>query len=307
MSDVTLRNVTKHFDDFVAVQDLSFEVSAGSIFGLLGPNGAGKSTTMRMIANILAPDDGELIVLEKSPSIALKRQIGYLPEDRGLYRQMKIRDQLLFFAKIKGVDKKRALARIDMWLERFGLAAWKNHIPLDLSKGMQQKVQFITTVIHDPQVLILDEPFTGLDPVSVSQLKDVILDLRQRNKTIIFSTHQMEQVEQICDEICIINHAKKVLAGTIREVKQRYGRNIVELEYEGPQEFLHDFDGAVKHFPNQLQIKLGEGSDAQEILRRAMAAGGRVHRFELVEPSLNEIFIDFVQGDNERNPSNRVA
>ena len=242
----------------------------------------------------MAPDSGELSVLGKAPSIDLKRQIGYLPEERGLYRQMKIRDQLLFFAKVKGVDKKPALIRIEEWLERFELTQWKNHIPLDLSKGMQQKVQFITAVIHDPQVLILDEPFTGLDPISVSVLKEAILDIRQRNKAIIFSTHQMEQVEQLCDELCIINHATKVLEGTLREIKQHYRRNIVVVEYEGPGRFLEDLNGVVEHFPNYSQIQMNDGADEQEILRRALADGSRINRFELKEPSLNEIFIDHV-------------
>lgn len=307
MSDIILRSVSKCFDDIVAVDNLSFEVRSGSIFGLLGPNGAGKSTTMRMIANILIPDSGELSVLGKTPSINLKHQIGYLPEERGLYRQMKIRDQLQFFAKIKGVDKRLALSRIDEWLERFELMQWKNHAPSDMSKGTQRKMQFITAVIHDPQVLILDEPFAGLDPISTGVLKDAILDIKRRDKAIIFSTHQMEQVEQICDEICIINNSTKVLGGDIREIKRQYRRNTVVLEYEGPDEFLENLSGAITRFPHNVQIQMDDGADSQEILRRALATGSRINRFELKEPSLNEIFIEHVKRPDEGNNSNRPA
>lgn len=308
MNDIILKNVSKHFEDFVAVDNLSFQARSGSIFGLLGPNGAGKSTTMRMIANIFVPDSGELTIFGAPPTPKIQRRIGYLPEERGLYKDMKVKDQLIFFAKLKGMDRKDASVRIDEWLERFELTKWKNNKPQDLSKGMQQKVQFIAAAVHSPSVLILDEPFTGLDPISVSLLKDVILDLRRENKTIIFSTHQMEQVEQICDELCIINKSKKVLAGTLREVKQRYGRNIVVLDHEGRDGFLGtDLASDVKQYPNYMQIQLRDGVDSQEVLKRAMAAGSRINRFELKEPSLNEIFIQQVRGQHERDNGHNPA
>jgi ABC-2 type transport system ATP-binding protein len=301
MADVVLKNVSKHFDDFVAVNDLSFEVRPGSIFGLLGPNGAGKTTTMRMIANILAPDSGQLYVLGKPPSIELKREIGYLPEERGLYRQMTVQKQLLFFAKIRGVEQQQARRAVEKWLERLELRQWSRHKAADLSKGMQQKVQFIATVIHDPQVLVLDEPFTGLDPVSASSLKDAILELKAHNRTIVFSTHQMQQVEEVCDEICIINHATKVLGGSLREARQHYGHRVLELEYEGPDGFVEDLKGVVASSTNLLRIQMDDGNDPHEVLNRAVAAGVRVNRFQVVEPSLNEIFIDVVRGRNEGN------
>ena len=206
MNDVELKHVTKRFDQFVAVKDLSFEVRQGTIFGLLGPNGAGKTTSIRMIVNIFAPDEGDVLVMGKHVSLDMQSNIGYLPEERGLYKKMKIGDQLIFFANLKGLDSTEASRRVDEWLKRLELSDWKNKKPTDLSKGMQQKVQFIASIIHDPDLMILDEPFSGLDPVSVNLLKNVILDLKQRGKTIIFSTHQMEQVEQICDDICLINH-----------------------------------------------------------------------------------------------------
>ena len=297
MNVVELKNVSKRFDQFVAVKDLSFDVREGTIFGLLGPNGAGKTTSIRMIVNIFAPDDGEVLVLGRHVSPELQPHIGYLPEERGLYKKMKIGDQLVFFANLKGLNSTEASKRVDQWLERLELSDWKNKKPTDLSKGMQQKIQFIASVIHEPDVLILDEPFSGLDPVSVNVLKNVILDLKNRGKAVIFSTHQMEQVEQICDDICLINHGTQVLSGGLKAVKRRYGKNTVILDYEGPDSFLGD-DLVKRHnrFSNYSEILLNDGADAQEVLKRALAAGARVHRFELVEPSLNEIFIESVTG-----------
>jgi ABC-2 type transport system ATP-binding protein len=298
MDVVELKSVTKRFDQFVAVRDLSFSVRQGTIFGLLGPNGAGKTTSIRMIVNITAPDEGEVSVMgRKHVSTELQQHIGYLPEERGLYKKMKIGDQLVFFANLKDIATAEAWRRVDQWLERLDLSEWKNKKPPDLSKGMQQKVQFIASIIHDPDVMILDEPFSGLDPVNVNLLKGVIIDLKSRGKTVIFSTHQMEQVEQMCDDICLINHSTKVLSGSLKEVKRRFGKNTVILDYEGPDSFL-DTDLIKRHnrFPNYSEILLNDGADAQEVLRRALAAGARVNRFELVEPSLNEIFIESVTG-----------
>jgi ABC-2 type transport system ATP-binding protein len=297
MNVIELRNVTKRFDEFVAVRDLSLEVRQGTIFGLLGPNGAGKTTSIRMMVNITAPDEGDVLVMGKHVSPDLQPHIGYLPEERGLYKKMKVGEQLVFFANLKGINSTEAASRVDQWLARLEMSEWKNKKPTDLSKGMQQKIQFIVTVIHDPEVLILDEPFSGLDPVSVNVLKSVILDLKQRGKTIIFSTHQMEQVEQMCDDICLINHGTQVLSGGLREVKRRYGKNTVIIDYEGADSFLGD-DLVKRHnrFANYSEILLNNGADAQEVLKRALAAGARVNRFELVEPSLNEIFIETVTG-----------
>jgi len=298
MDVVELKNVTKRFDQFVAVRDLSFSVRQGTIFGLLGPNGAGKTTSIRMIVNITAPDEGEVSVMgRKHVSTELQQHIGYRPEERGLYKKMKIGDQLVFFANLKDIATAEAWRRVDQWLERLELSEWKNKKPPDLSKGMQQKVQFIASIIHDPEVMILDEPFSGLDPVNVNLLKGVIIDLKSRGKTVIFSTHQMEQVEQMCDDICLINHSTKVLSGSLKEVKRRYGKNTVILDYEGPDSFLGtDLIKRHNRFPNYSEILLNDSADAQEVLRRALAAGARVNRFELVEPSLNEIFIECVTG-----------
>ena len=306
MNVVELRGVTKRFDQFVAVRDLSFEVRQGTIFGLLGPNGAGKTTSIRMIVNIFAPDEGDVVVLGQHMSAALQQRIGYLPEERGLYKKMKIGDQLIFFANLKGLAAAEAERRVDQWLERLELTDWKNKKPADLSKGMQQKVQFIGSVIHDPEVMILDEPFSGLDPVNVNLLKGVILEMKERGRTIIFSTHQMEQVEQMCDDICLINHATRVLSGGLKEVKRRFGKNTVILDYEGMDSFLgDDLVKRMNRFANYSEIVLNDGVDAQEVLKRALGSGARVNRFELVEPSLNDIFIESVTGKAAGNGSAR--
>jgi ABC-2 type transport system ATP-binding protein len=305
MNSVEVDAVTKMFDGFVAVNDLSFDVKGGSIFGLLGPNGAGKTTTIRMIVGIFGADSGEIRVLGRKITPETQQRIGYMPEERGLYKKMKVGEQLMFFARLKGVASTDASRRIDQWLARMELLEWKNKKSSELSKGMQQKVQFIATVLHEPQLLILDEPFSGLDPVSVNLLKNVILDLKQQGKAIIFSTHQMEQVEQLCDDICLINKSAKVLSGNLKEVKRGFGRNTVLLDYEGPDSFLPD-DGIKKmnRFPNYVEILLSEGASAQEILKRAVAAGASINRFELVEPSLNEIFIESVTGKNGKDSGN---
>lgn len=297
MNLIEIKNVSKRFDNFVAVKDLSFEVRSGTIFGLLGPNGAGKTTTIRMIVNIFAPDTGEVLVMGRHMTGDLQQHIGYLPEERGLYKKMNVGEQLVFFASLKGVESREAARRADEWLARLELSDWKYKKAQELSKGMQQKVQFISTVLHEPELLILDEPFSGLDPVSVNLLKGIILDLKKNGKTIIFSTHQMEQVEQMCDDICLINHATKVLGGSLREVKRRFGRNTVVLDYEGDDRFLSDdIVKRVNRFPNYVEIMLHNAEDAQEVLKRAVESGARVNRFELVEPSLNDIFIESVTG-----------
>jgi len=308
MNSVEVDGVTKRFDDHIAVNALSFEVRGGAIFGLLGPNAAGKTTTIRIIVGIFGPDSGEIRVLGEEINPRLQQRLGYMPEERGLYKKMKVGEQLLFFAQLKGVDTSEANRRIDQWLNRMELSAWKDKKSIELSKGMQQKVQFIATVLHEPEVLILDEPFSGLDPVSVSLLKDVILDLKKQGKAVIFSTHQMEQVEQLCDDICLINKSIKVIGGSLREVKRRFGRNTVLLDYEGPDSFLAD-EGVKKisRFPNYVEIALNDGASAQQILRKAVSGGASINRFELVEPSLNEIFIESVTGKNGKDPGNNQA
>ena len=224
---VKLDRVCKSFGDFTAVKELSLTVRAGRVFGLLGPNGAGKTTTIRMMVNITAPDSGSIELFGRKIDSELQNRIGYLPEERGLYRRMKVVDQLRFFAELKNVRGKAFETRIDEWLARVKLSEWKNKRSMELSKGMQQKIQFVTAVLHDPELLILDEPFSGLDPINAELLKEIVLDLKRSGKTIIFSTHQMEVAEKICDDICLINRSEKVLEGSLRELKSSFGRNAV--------------------------------------------------------------------------------
>jgi len=293
---VLIDKVTKRFGEFTAVSSLSLEVRAGRIFGLLGPNGAGKTTTIRMIVNITAPDTGAITVFGRLITPELQDRIGYLPEERGLYKKMKVGDQLKFFAALKNVDAKEADERIDRWLGRLKLAEWKNKKSVSLSKGMQQKVQFITAILHEPELLILDEPFSGLDPVNVELLKEIIFEERAAGKTIILSTHQMELAEKICDDICLLNRSHKVLEGSIREVKRAYSRNAVALRMEGGEEALSDQSlvSKIERHSDGIEVLLAGKTDAQTLLQRLLAAGAKIERFEMIEPSLNTIFIEKV-------------
>jgi ABC-2 type transport system ATP-binding protein len=293
---VVLEHVTKSFGEFTAVNDLSLSVRAGRIYGLLGPNGAGKTTTIRMIVNITAPDSGAIRVFGQKITPELQDRIGYLPEERGLYKKMKVGDQLKFFAELKSVPGKEAVRRADRWLERLKLTEWKGKKSSELSKGMQQKVQFITTVIHEPDLLILDEPFSGLDPVNVELLKEIILELKAAGKTIIFSTHQMEVAEKICDEICLINRSRKILDGSIREVKRGFSRNAVALRLVGGESVLEDRSliSKVKRDSDGVEVLLAEGATAQSLLRELIAGNATVEKFEMIEPSLHDIFIEKV-------------
>ena len=290
---VKLDRVSKSFGDFTAVKELSLTVRAGRVFGLLGPNGAGKTTTIRMIVNITAPDSGAISVFGRKIDSQIQDRIGYLPEERGLYRRMKVVDQLRFFAELKNVRGKTIETKIDEWLARVKLPEWKNKRAMELSKGMQQKVQFITSVIHDPDLLILDEPFSGLDPINVELLKEIVLDLKRAGKTIIFSTHQMEVAEKICDDICLLNRSKKIFEGSLRDIKSSFGRNSVAVRCEGGDGVLDDpslVSKLVRH-ADEAQALLAQGADAQVLLKRLIASGAVIGKFEMVEPSLNDIFI----------------
>ncbi|MCM3870911.1 MAG: ABC transporter ATP-binding protein [Pyrinomonadaceae bacterium] len=293
---VKLDHVTKRFGQFTAVDDLSLAVRAGRIYGLLGPNGAGKTTTIRMIVNITAPDTGRIDVFGQQITSSLQDRIGYLPEERGLYKKMRISEQLRFFAELKSVAGKDIEGRIDHWLARLKLTEWKNKRAIELSKGMQQKIQFIMAILHEPDLLILDEPFSGLDPVNVELLKDIVLDLKAAGKTIIFSTHQMELAEKICDDICLLNRSRKVLEGPLREIKQGFGRNSVSLRIEGSNGILDDptLITKLEQHSDEVEVLLAPNASAQDLLKKLIAAGVVVTKFEMIEPSLNDIFIQKV-------------
>src|SRR5438067_6437164 len=285
---LVLNHISKTFGDFTAVSDLSLQVKPGRVFGLIGPNGAGKTTTIRMIVNITIPDSGSIELLGQRMTTALQDRIGYLPEERGLYKKMKVGEQLRFFAELKDIHGKEADARIDKWLAKLQLSDWKDKRTKELSKGMQQKVQFITAVIHDPDLLILDEPFSGLDPVNVDIMKETILEQKAARKTIILSTHQMEIAEKLCDDVCMINRAHKVLDGRLREIRRSFSRNAVALQFAGGDGLLSD----VTLVANQRQkgddteVLLAAGANPQLLLKRLVESGAVIRRFELVEPTL---------------------
>ncbi|HYP53517.1 MAG TPA: ATP-binding cassette domain-containing protein [Pyrinomonadaceae bacterium] len=300
--DVTLRveRVSKSFGDFAAVSDLSLEVRRGRIFGLLGPNGAGKTTTIRMIVGITEPDSGTVELFGRRMGAALQSRVGYLPEERGLYKKMRVGEQLRFFGELKGMTARGADAAAERWLARLGLADWKRHKTDELSKGMQQKIQFVTTVMHEPDLLIFDELFSGLDPVNAELMQQVVLELKAEGRAIIFSTHQMEKAERLCDDICLINRSRKVLEGSLREVKAAHAADAVALRAEGADGVLADADlvAAVKPAGDYTEVTLREGADAQQLLRRLLDAGARVTKFEQVEPSLHDIFVKAVNGES---------
>jgi ABC-2 type transport system ATP-binding protein len=296
LNDLSIKNVSKSFEAVHAVERLSLDVPKGQIFGLLGPNGAGKTTTIRMIMRILLPDSGTIELFGKPLEASLTDRIGYLPEERGLYQKMKILDLISFFGEIKGMTRGMAVEEGRRWLKKLDLEEWADKKVEALSKGMQQKVQFIGTILHRPDLLILDEPFSGLDPVNVNILKDAMLELKDGGATLIFSTHQMEQVEKLCDALCLIDHGQAVLQGRLADVKARFGRGRVQMQYEGEPAFLNDrrWVEDFNDFGKFVEIKPAAGVSPQDLLKRAMQDVSIV-RFEIAEPSLNEIFIQLVQ------------
>ena len=297
---IVLEGVSKSYAGHAAVRDLTLSIPRGGAYGILGPNGAGKTTTLRMVMNIIAPDTGAIGILGRPASQSGRDRIGYMPEERGLYPRMVVEEQLLYFAVLKGVPRSEAARRIPPWLERMGLLEWRKRRLNELSKGMQQKAQFVATVLHDPDVLILDEPLSGLDPVGVNLMRDVFVELRRQGKTVVLSTHQMETVERLCDSIALIHRGRKVLDGPVREVRRRYGKDTVVLAYEGDGAFLAGLPGVrtVSDFGRYVEIRMADGADPQAILREA-SARLRVSRFEVVEPSLHDIFVEQVTAAGE--------
>ena len=298
MSDeyaVRMEGVTKRFGHHTAVDRLDLEVPTGCIYGLLGPNGSGKTTTIRMIMGILVPDEGEVRLFGADPDETRRRRVGYLPEERGVYKKMKVLDFLVFLAEIRGVPRATSRTRALAWLERLQLTAWTDRRLEDLSKGMQQKVQFIGTVLHEPSLLILDEPFSGLDPINQDVLEEIVLEFRAKGATILFSTHQMDQAERLCERVCLISRSRRVLNGDLKEIKQRERRGLVAVAFEGPDAWLAGPEVAGRTTTHDgVQLTLADDADPQAILRRGVASGAVIHRFELVEPRLHEIFVRHV-------------
>ncbi len=308
MPIVELSHVRKVYDKKVAVEDLSITIEAATMFGLLGPNGSGKTSSIRMMIGITVPDSGSVSLFGEPFRRNVLSRVGYLPEERGLYKKMNVLDQLIFFGRLRDLSTAEATRRATEWCERLQISEALGKKTEDLSKGMQQKIQFIAALLHDPDLIIMDEPFSGLDPVNAALLMDTLMDLRREGKTILFSTHRMDQVEKLCDAIALIHRGHLVLSGTMGEVKSRYPRNRVVIAFEGDDKFLaHPSIASVKRYPGMAEIRLRPSGrvadDAQDLLAQAIGSA-RVTRFEVTEPTLEEIFIEKVR---ETSPMDAVA
>jgi ABC-2 type transport system ATP-binding protein len=294
---LSIRNLKKYYATQKAVDDISFDIPQGSIFGLLGPNGAGKSTLLRMITGIFYPDSGEVLFNgEKFDSTKHIGEMGYMPEERGLYKKMKIGEQAVYLAQLRGLSKSEADKRTREWFQRLDMTTWFDKKVEDLSKGMSQKLQFVTTVIHNPKLLILDEPFSGLDPVNANVLKDEIFRLAKTGTTIIFSTHRMEQVEEICDQIVLVNQGKKILDGSVKEVRQEFKENIFSIVLDDADAPMPSFIDVLKRDGHKVIFQLKESGSPNGVLQHFINQGNNVMAFEEILPSLNDIFIKLVQG-----------
>lgn len=299
MALLDLRNLKKYFSTQKAVDDISFTIEKGGIFGLLGPNGAGKTTLIRMITGIFYPDEGEIIFDgRKFDPINDVGNIGYMPEERGLYKKMKIGEQTLYLAQLKGMSKNDAMKKIKEWFVRFEMESWWNKKVEDLSKGMSQKLQFVTTVLHDPKLIILDEPFSGLDPVNSNLIKEEIHKLALNGATVIFSTHRMEQVEEICDHIVLVNKGKKILDGTVKNIKQEFKENLFSIgaNQVGNGDLNNSPFEKVGHKDQSYIVRIKEGSKPNDVLHYLLQQGAEIHSFHEILPSLNDIFIKLVEG-----------
>lgn len=307
MPELRVDRITKRFGRLTAVDDVSFEARPGRILGLLGPNGAGKTTSIRMITYITVPDEGQVLLDGRPVGPWSQLVMGYLPEERGLYKKMKVGEQLTFFGELKGLSRARAVERAKYWLGRFEAADWYGRKTEELSKGMQQKVQFITAILHDPKLVILDEPFGGLDPINAELLQDVIMELKEEGRTILFASHRMEQVEQLCDDIALIANGRVLLEGSLRDVKRSFGRNTVVLDFEGDDSFLDRLEGAgsvrvATRSRSHAELQLLDGVAPRLVLESALSAVQQVTRFELVEPPLRDIFVSVVQDQAAGRP-----
>ena len=296
MPIVELQKVRKVYDTKVAVNDISFNIEPGTMFGLLGPNGSGKTSTIRMMIGITVPDSGSISLFGQPFTRKNLCRIGYLPEERGLYKKMKVMDQLIFLGQLHGLDATTASKRAHAWCERLGISGSIGKKTEELSKGMQQKIQFISTLLHEPELIIMDEPFSGLDPVNATLLQDTLVDLRSQGRTILFSTHRMDQIEKLCDAISLIHNGNLVLSGGMREIKSRYPNNRVQMVFEGDPSFLsHPSVEEAKNYNGRAEIKLRDGDNGQALLAAAVGKA-RISRFEVMEPTLEEIFIETVGG-----------
>jgi ABC-2 type transport system ATP-binding protein len=293
-----VEHLNKWFGPFQAIKDLSMEVEEGALFGFLGPNGAGKTTTMRMILDLFRPDSGQITWNGTPVREVARRSFGYLPEERGLYPRMEVAEQLIFLARLSGLSKQDAEHALDEWLERFQITAYRQKKIEELSKGNQQKVQFLAAILHDPTILIMDEPFSGLDPVNATVLKEAFLEMHRRGKTIIFSTHQLEQVEELCEDMVLINKGQSVVQGSVQEIKRQHGRNVARLKLDNDPEanWLDTLAGVyvTKRRQDYIEMQLQANLNPNLVVEAALQHGGIISRFEVVEPSLTDIFIELI-------------
>ena len=297
MALLEVNEICKSFNDFKAVDNVSFQVEPGKIYGLLGPNGAGKTTTIRMIMNIIVPDSGKISLFDQIINNETKSKIGYLPEERGIFQKMKVNELLVFFGELHGLSVSRGKTLAAEWLDKMDLNEWANHKVEELSKGMQQKIQFSATLIHEPELIILDEPFSGLDPVNVNLIKDIMLDIKKTGKTIIFSTHMMDAAEKLCDDIIMINKGQKVLDGPIESIKQEYGTNSMRLDYTGDTQFLQNSKSIknLQEYSNYAEVELQDGLTANDLLKEILPHI-KINGFTTRQSSLNEIFLQLAGG-----------
>lgn len=298
MPILEVNNAVKKYGEFIAVNDVSFNVDSGNIYGILGPNGAGKTTTIRMIMNIIAPDSGSITLFGQKMNDNLKSRIGYLPEERGIYQKMKVIDVLIFFGELNGLNAQKARTEAMDWLHKLQLDENTNSKVNELSKGMQQKLQIIATIMHNPDLIILDEPFSGLDPVNVNLIKNIMLDLQKEGKAIMFSTHQMETAQKLCSEILMINKGNKVLDGNLSEIQSQYGKNSVQIEFKGDSNIFKSLNmiNKVDHYPNYVEVELKDGHSASQLLKEIVDKI-EVSSMQSMKSSLNEIFISLA-GEN---------
>ena len=313
MAHLDVSDVTKCYGDTLAVDDVSFEAEPGRIIGLLGPNGAGKTSTIRMITYIAVPDAGAVRYDGREVGPWSQQRMGYLPEESGLYDRLRVKEQLVYLGTLKGLPRVKAAERADHWLDRFDATDWADMKTEELSKGMQQKIQFIATLLHDPSLLIFDEPFSGLDPINADLLRDIILELRREDRTILFASHRMEQVEQLCDDICLMAGGEVVLQGALRDIKEQFGTNTLVLEFDGPDTFIDELARAGRVRVNtrsahRAELTLADDTDARTVLDLALDRTDDVYRYERVAPPLNEIFVDTVgEAEAERLQKQSVA
>jgi ABC-2 type transport system ATP-binding protein len=301
MEKIIVKDVNKSYGEVHAVKQLSFNIGEGKIYGILGPNGAGKTTTIRMLLNIIPPDSGEILIDNKPFEEKMKEKIGYLPEERGLYRKLKVKDTLCFFGELKGMKPKEALKSAESWIEKIGLSEWFDRKVEELSKGMQQKIQFITSIIHNPDIIIFDEPFSGLDPLNTEILLDIMLEMKKKGSTILFSTHILEHAEKLVDGVTLIKKGENVLTGSLEEIRNKYSANLYKIELEDDDEKIKKFPyiQEFNSFGKEFEIEIKKEIEPTKFLKDIVEAGIKINKFERIQPSLKNIYLKVMKEEEK--------